>query len=71
VRKNVASLVREVAKHTPELAQLIVNSGGVMAIVDYVENSRGSAVMPGVVALGYIGALSGARQCPASPHLSS
>ena len=28
VRKNVATLIREVAKHSAELAQLIVNSGG-------------------------------------------
>jgi hypothetical protein len=28
VQKNVATLIREVAKHSPELAQLIVNAGG-------------------------------------------
>ena len=28
VQKNVATLIREVAKHSPELAQLVVNSGG-------------------------------------------
>ena len=28
VRKNVATLIREVCKHNAELAQLVVNSGG-------------------------------------------
>eukprot|EP00049_Salpingoeca_infusionum_P009277 m.153437 g.153437 ORF g.153437 m.153437 type:complete len:512 (+) comp14291_c0_seq1:264-1799(+) len=58
VRKNVATLIREVVKHSSELAQLIVNSGGVIAVVDYVNESQGSAMMPGVMALGYISAFS-------------
>jgi hypothetical protein len=28
VQKNVATLIREVCKHSPELAQLVVNAGG-------------------------------------------
>jgi hypothetical protein len=36
VRKHAATCIREVAKHTPELAQLIVSNGGVGALVDYV-----------------------------------
>ena len=28
VQKNVATLIREVVKHSPELAQLVVNAGG-------------------------------------------
>jgi hypothetical protein len=35
VRRNAATAIREVAKHTPELAQLIVNAGGHGAVVDY------------------------------------
>eukprot|EP00730_Choanoeca_flexa_P019618 TRINITY_DN9591_c0_g1_i3.p1 TRINITY_DN9591_c0_g1~~TRINITY_DN9591_c0_g1_i3.p1 ORF type:complete len:538 (+),score=125.89 TRINITY_DN9591_c0_g1_i3:37-1614(+) len=58
VRKNVATLVRDVAKHSAELAQLIVNSGGVISVVDYVNESSGSALMPAVMALGYIAAFS-------------
>lgn len=54
VRKNVATLVREVCKHTPELAQMIVNAGGVAALVDYVNASKDNAAMPGIMALGYI-----------------
>ncbi|KAJ3320673.1 Sperm-associated antigen 6 [Boothiomyces sp. JEL0866] len=58
VRKNAATLICEIAKHTPELAQLIVNSGGVAAVVDYVNESSGSARLPGVMTLGYIAAFS-------------
>jgi hypothetical protein len=43
VRKNSATCIREIAKHTPELARLIVNAGGVTAIVDYVNETRGNA----------------------------
>ena len=58
VRKNAATCIREVAKHTPELAQLIVNAGGVGALVDYVNETRGNARLPGVMTLGYISAFS-------------
>ena len=34
VRKNAATVIREIVKHTPELAQLVVSSGGVGALVD-------------------------------------
>lgn len=34
VRKHAATLVREVVKHTPELAQLVVANGGVGALVE-------------------------------------
>ena len=56
VRKNVATLIREIAKHTPELAQLIVNAGGVAAVVDYVGESEGNVRLPGVMMLGYVAA---------------
>ena len=55
VSKNVATLVREVCKHSPELATMVVNCGGAAAIVDFVSNSRGTSRMPGIMALGYIG----------------
>jgi len=58
VRKNAATLIREIAKHTPELSQLIVNAGGVAAMVDYVNESRGNARLPGIMTLGYIAAFS-------------
>ena len=48
--------MREVAKHTPELAQLLVNAGGVAAVVDFVGENRGNIRLPGVMMLGYVGA---------------
>ncbi|KAJ1554725.1 Sperm-associated antigen 6 [Cladochytrium tenue] len=40
------------------LAQLIVSSGGIAAVVDYVNESRGNARLPGIMTLGYIAAFS-------------
>ncbi|KAG5457315.1 MAG: hypothetical protein BJ554DRAFT_2711 [Olpidium bornovanus] len=53
-----AQLPQGPRRHTAELAQLIVNSGGIAAIVDYVNESRGMARLPGIMALGYIAAFS-------------
>lgn len=58
VRKNAAVCVREIVKHSPELAQLVVNSAGHTALIDYTNKSKGAARLPGVMALGYIGAFS-------------
>ncbi|KND05192.1 uncharacterized protein SPPG_00853 [Spizellomyces punctatus DAOM BR117] len=58
VKKNAATLICEIAKHTPELAQLIVNSGGIAAVVDYVNETRGNARLPGIMTLGYVAAFS-------------
>ena len=58
VRKNAATVIREIVKHTPELAQLVVSSGGVGAIVDYVNEAKGNNRLPGVMTLGYISAFS-------------
>ncbi|CEO94673.1 Sperm-associated antigen 6 [Plasmodiophora brassicae] len=58
VRKNAATLIREIAKHTPELAKLIVNAGGHAAIIDYITETKGNTRLPGIMALGYIGAFS-------------
>lgn len=72
VRKNVATLIREIAKHTPEvsalvkgsrvkllcfqLSQLIVNAGGVAAIVDFIGECKGVVRLPGIMMLGYVAA---------------
>lgn len=58
VRKNAASLICELTKHSPDLAQLIVNSGGIVPIVEYLKESSGNARMPALMALGYISAFS-------------
>ena len=46
------------AKHTPELAQLVVGAGGVGALVDYVGCTKNNTRLPGIMALGYIAAFS-------------
>lgn len=43
VRKHSATVVREICKHTPELAQLVVSNGSVGALVDYIGESQGAA----------------------------
>lgn len=58
VRKNAAVAIREVAKHSEELANLVVAAEGGGALVEYVYDSRGNARLPGIMALGYIGAFS-------------
>ena len=54
--KNTATLIREIAKHTPELCQLIMNAGGVAAVVDYIGETRGNIRLPGIMMLGYVAA---------------
>ena len=49
-------MIREIAKHTPELCQLIMNAGGVAAVVDYIGENRGNIRLPGIMMLGYVAA---------------
>eukprot|EP00727_Mastigamoeba_balamuthi_P011090 m51a1_g6603 putative axoneme central apparatus (436) ;mRNA; r:667-2386 len=56
VRKNAATVVREVVKHTAELARLAVNAGGAAALVDYVSEIDDVNKLPGIMALGFIAA---------------
>ena len=58
VKKNAATLIREIAKHTPELSRLIVNCGGDSVIIEYITETIGNIRLPGIVALGYIAAFS-------------
>ena len=39
-----------------QLSQLIVNAGGIAAVVDYVGESRGNVRLPGIMMLGYVAA---------------
>lgn len=39
-----------------QLAQLIVNAGGVAAVVDYVGECKGNVRLPGIMMLGYVAA---------------
>lgn len=39
-----------------QLAQLIVNAGGIASVIDYIGESRGNVRLPGIMMLGYVGA---------------
>lgn len=54
VRKYAASCVREIAKQSSDLSKLICNSGGAVAIVDFITEAKGAAGLPGIITLGYI-----------------
>lgn len=54
MRKNAATCIREIAKHSSELANKICENGGNAALVEYISDSKGSARLPGIMTLGYI-----------------
>lgn len=56
VRKNAATCIREIAKHSSDLANTICNAGGSAALVEYITDSRGNSRLPGIMTLGYIAA---------------
>jgi len=58
LKRIAASALSDICKHSPELAQAVVNAGGVGAMVDYVTEARGNARLPGIMTLGYISAFS-------------
>ena len=39
-----------------QLSQLVVNSGGVAAVVDYIGETKGNIRLPGIMMLGYVAA---------------
>ena len=39
-----------------QLSQLIVNAGGIAAVIDYIGDTRGNVRLPGIMMLGYVGA---------------
>jgi len=57
-KKSAGSCIREIAKQTPELAKLIVNSGGASALTEYIADAPGNSKLPAIMALGYIAAFS-------------
>ena len=56
MRKNAATCIREIAKHSSDLANTICNAGGSAALVEYITDSKGNARLPGIMTLGYIAA---------------
>ncbi|OEH77778.1 armadillo beta-catenin-like repeat [Cyclospora cayetanensis] len=56
VRRNAAACVREIVKHTPQLATFAANAGAIAALVDLIQETTGPTRVAGILALGYIGA---------------
>ena len=56
VKKFAATCIREIAKQSPDLAKLICNAGGAVAIVEYITEAKGNPRLPGIITLGYISA---------------
>ncbi|KAF5271134.1 hypothetical protein FQR65_LT17714 [Abscondita terminalis] len=54
VRKNAATVVRDVVKHSMELAQLVVNTGGIGALMEALRCQSDESKVPCITALGYI-----------------
>ncbi|KAL5963040.1 Sperm-associated antigen 6 [Taenia solium] len=56
LRSDAVNLIKELCKHTFEICQVVVNSGGVPAVVDFLEEAKGHSIIPGIIALGYVAA---------------
>lgn len=57
VRKNAAALVRDVVKHSVDLALYVVNMGGIGALIEALGQGgtdANSCVIPCITALGYV-----------------
>lgn len=54
VRKMAATCIREVVKHSPELSKLFVEAGGITATIEYLNENKGVARLPGILILGYV-----------------
>lgn len=48
-RKNAALVICEVCKHTPELAQLVLNAGSAPALVDNISEVHSNERLPGLL----------------------
>lgn len=56
VRKNAAKCIREISKHSSDLSNHVCNSGGAAALIEYINESKGSFKLPGIMTLGFIAA---------------
>ena len=52
VQRNAAVAIREVVKHSEELAAIVVKAGGAGSLVEYVNSTSGSPRLAAVMALG-------------------
>ena len=56
MKKNAASCIREITKHSAELANDISHAGGINPIIDYLIETKGTPALPGITTLGYLAA---------------
>lgn len=58
VRRNAACLIKEIVKHSVELTQLVVNTGGIGALMEVLYqdsvDEEGGAKLQTITALGFI-----------------
>lgn len=54
VRRYACMCIREIARQSPELAKVVAIDNGVKHLVEYITEVKGSAVLPGIAALGFI-----------------
>lgn len=51
-----ASVIREVTKQSPQLAKLFVDAGGIISMIDFLNENKDVTRLPGIITLGYVGA---------------
>ena len=51
-----ATVIREVVKQGPDLAKTFADAGGITSVIDFLSQNKDSIRLPGIVALGYVGA---------------
>ena len=54
--KNTAILICEITEYEKEISQLIMNTGGISDLIEYLGNTRGHIRLPGIKALGRMAA---------------
>lgn len=53
-RKAATSLIKEIVKHSPNLAKIVVEGGGLGVLVNAIVRNKGENRLPAVLALGYV-----------------
>ena len=54
VRKYACTCIREVARQSPELARQAAGDNGVKHLVEYINEVKGVAQLPGIATLGFV-----------------
>jgi hypothetical protein len=58
VRKNACILLREICRQSENLSKIVVSSGGVAGLCEFLNETRGINRIPAIMTLGYISAFS-------------